>query len=327
MPEGPEVRTVVDKLNIKFKGKILTKIEHTPNFRHKNGIPGYSQIMNLFPLTLISVFCKGKQIFFEFSSHIHSYSNLNSNANSNSNKDLNVNSNSNKDLSTNKENVKIYLKSFLGMTGRWFYNTNNDVNNDIVDDINKAKCIFTFKTVIKTSTILLLNLNEKLYYSDIRNFGLMEFMDEKTMVNTLSELGPDLLTTDVTLDQWISQCKYSRISKKTIADFLLEQKYFSGIGNYLRTEILYAAKISPHRTMSSLTLEELDELRKMSMLKIRHSYSCKGLTIENYWDPEGNAGVFPIHIYRKNYDPHGYKIITEKFAGDRTVHWVPEIQK
>ena len=40
----------------------------------------------------------------------------------------------------------------------------------------------------------------------------------------------------------------------------MNQKNVSGIGNYLKAECLYDAKISPHRFCSQITIEESNKL-------------------------------------------------------------------
>jgi formamidopyrimidine-DNA glycosylase len=44
----------------------------------------------------------------------------------------------------------------------------------------------------------------------------------------------------------------SRITKKPICDIITDQKIFNGVGNYLRSELLYRAKIPPFTTVGTL---------------------------------------------------------------------------
>ena len=43
----------------------------------------------------------------------------------------------------------------------------------------------------------------------------------------------------------------------------MNQKYLSGIGNYLKSEILYESKISPLRTLEFLSRQDLEILLKI----------------------------------------------------------------
>jgi len=157
----------------------------------------------------------------------------------------------------------------------------------------------------------------------------------------LAELGPDLLATALlysghrpvsgTIDPvspeiWLQKLRNPRIPNKQVGDFLMEQKYISGIGNYLRAEILYHAKIRPDRALSSLTHLETETLYRYALKTIVESYSYGGLTIENYWSPDGRRGTFPKQVYGKTEDPYGNPVVTNSTKGDRTVHWVPAVQ-
>ena len=127
---------------------------------------------------------------------------------------------------------------------------------------------------------------------------------------------------------WRKSIQNSRRKNIIICDFLKEQKYFSGIGNYLLSEILYGAEIKPDRKLQDLSDKEIETLLKISVQKIKESHQHGGLTIRSYWDLYGNRGTFPIKVYRKTVDPLGNKVIADnKIAKDkRTVHWVPQIQ-
>ena len=84
MPEGPEVRSIVDVLDGLFKGQSLVEIRISPSSKFYNKFPGQNLLQ--FPLKLLQVTCKGKQIFFVLQA---------------------VNG------------VNYYLNSTLGMSGRW----------------------------------------------------------------------------------------------------------------------------------------------------------------------------------------------------------------
>ena len=68
MPEGPEVKLVVDKLSKKITNKILTKIV-IHNGKYTRFTNQFDNIINLLPLKISNVKCKGKFIYFEFHNH------------------------------------------------------------------------------------------------------------------------------------------------------------------------------------------------------------------------------------------------------------------
>ena len=129
----------------------------------------------------------------------------------------------------------------LGMSGMW-----SNVQN------KHARVVFFFADA------------EPLYFIDIRNFGTLKIVDNlKDLNKKLKSLGYDVLTTDV---KW-REFKESFVKKpnKTIAECLMNQSVISGVGNYLKAEILYCSKISPHRKIKNITDKSLRRLHHLAV--------------------------------------------------------------
>ena len=168
----------------------------------------------------------------------------------------------------------------------------------------------------------------KLYYTDVRRFGRLEFGKRFSNIKEfLDKLGPDVLN-----DLSFSFKKFKEIVEKkkrtNITRFLMDQENISGIGNYLKAEILYESKISPHRTIGNLDEKELkilyDNIKKIPKL----SYHWKGMSKSDYKDIDGKKGDFEkfLKVYCQDKDPVGNKVIREKTKDGRTTYWVPDIQ-
>ena len=118
-----------------------------------------------------------------------------------------------------------------------------------------------------------------------------------------------------------------RLEKKEIAKFLLDQDKFSGIGNYLRAEILYDSKIDPFRKVGSLSKKEIDNLFKSTKKIVLKAYECGGHTLQSYTDPLGAIGRYAPKVYRREKDPEGRIVQIDLTSDNRAIYWVPEIQK
>jgi DNA-formamidopyrimidine glycosylase len=165
-----------------------------------------------------------------------------------------------------------------------------------------------------------------IYFSDSRHFAIFEILrSADELESRLSQLGPDILQEDISWEQFRAIVRNRRIQRKEISEFLIDQKRISGIGNYLRAEILYRARIRPDRTLGQLSDEELDRIRTVAMATIRDAYRWNGLTIKSYWDLNGDKGMFPVMVYGKSQDPDGNPVIITK-RNDRAIHWVPAVQ-
>ncbi len=153
------------------------------------------------------------------------------------------------------------------------------------------------------------------YMDDVRNFGTISFhFDEKELSKKLDKLGPDPLNENITPSQFITAV-HALKQDKQIGRVLLDNKIVSGIGNYLRAEILYAAKVSPYRLLKSLSDDELKSILNKTKLITTTVYE-KLL----------NGKTYEFKVYRRKETPRGEKVEGEKWYG-RTIWWVPSIEK
>ena len=164
-------------------------------------------------------------------------------------------------------------------------------------------------------------VEDRLYFDDTRYFGSNIVYPD---ISFLDAIGPDLLQDTITPMDYYDVA--SKINRQVCA-FLLEQKYFSGVGNYLKSEILYRARIHPAAIVKDLDKETILKLFNVTINTINESYRSGGLTIKSFRTPSGKNGRFKCLVYNKTTDPLGFKIIKETFKDNRTTHYVPEIQR
>lgn len=163
--------------------------------------------------------------------------------------------------------------------------------------------------------------NTTITFNDMRNFGTIRITTNKEELDTLlNELGPSILDQPTETAFWNRfVVKYN---KKQIGYLLMEQSIISGIGNYLRADILWYAKISPYRTLESLSNKDKKQLYKYAISVPLYHYQFMKKHHEIF--PEGREKTFIIYGQEK--DPHGNQVVHEKM-GARTIHWVPAYQK
>jgi formamidopyrimidine-DNA glycosylase len=110
--------------------------------------------------------------------------------------------------------------------------------------------------------------------------------------------------------------KLKPLSKFNIASILINQGYLcSGIGNYLKCEILYEAKINPNRSINDIKDEELEVLYKAIKKVCELHLSKEGRSEEH------------LKVYGKKVDADGNEIKYEETQDGKKTYWVPEIQK
>jgi len=94
----------------------------------------------------------------------------------------------------------------------------------------------------------------------------------------LARLGPDVLdpaTTVATLRRHALQPRFARAS---LAALLLDQRFVAGLGNYLRSDILFAARLPVAGRLGDLDRARLDRLVKAIAAVARQSYRHAGVT-------------------------------------------------
>lgn len=289
MPEGPEVARTADVLNEFLKGRKIVNIAIGPNAKHER--------LDTIPVgtTIVNVDSYGKRIIFNMEK---------------------------------PDGTPFRMCSFLGMEGHW----------DQDPKLNHTHIQIYFGRVIPNVNVskarrkINLGIVEgpPICYSDSRHFGrnVVCYTDDQYK-DFFKAIGTDLIKDrdKITPEVWRNKLRNPRIKTKQIATFLLEPKWFSGIGNYLKSEILYRARIYPGRQLQDLTDEEIETLRIVSLDTIMESYKSGGLTIRTYSAPDGSIGKFEKVVYKQDKCPLGYPIIWEKFKDDRMTYWVEELQK
>lgn len=168
--------------------------------------------------------------------------------------------------------------------------------------------------------------NDSIFFVDQRRFGMVRVFDLADKEKALPDLGWDALNNSPIQ---LLEDRLNEFPDKPIGSVMMDPYVFSGIGNYLRAEILYHCQISPWRKCESLTREDIENIAKFSCQISQKSYSLGGNTIENFQSLSGGTGDFSkeLCVYAKRKDPHGEEVIAEKTPDGRTIHWCPSIQK
>lgn len=166
-----------------------------------------------------------------------------------------------------------------------------------------------------------INSKQKLWFRDPRCFGTLMFTENEDIFKSIfNKLGPDIMSDEFNLQLWrkiIAQHK-----DKNVTSFLMDQSIISGCGNYIKSEVLYYAKILPSRKIDSLTENESEKLFEALRIIPRIAYLNKGLSLRDYTDPKGKKGFheFQLQIYgQKNAK-------RQKTMDGRTTYFDPNIQ-
>ena len=136
----------------------------------------------------------------------------------------------------------------------------------------------------------------------------------------IKDLGPDLLDDRITYEIFkdrfnIYKTKYPN---RPIGLILLDQSFVSGIGNYLRADILYLSKISPYRIIINISKSELKKLYKISYNLIRY-YASIQIKIIDLNNLTNSTNLTNNHIIKSNLK-YDLKITPEKYNRDFLIY-------
>jgi formamidopyrimidine-DNA glycosylase len=299
MPEVIEIRKYADFLKKKIKNKYLKDLNILKG-RYKKKPFNLFDINNNLPLKVIDIKTKGKFLYFVLENNYYFY-------------------------------------STLGLRGGWVYYSieKNSYHFPIlIDYINNNKLDSYKKAALNNLNIELKIDGGILYYYDTLSFGTFKIVkNEDELIKKLKSIGPDIMEENTTFEIFKDQIFKKTNLDKYIGNALINQKSISGIGNYLRADILWLSRISPFRKVKDLSDNELKLIYKNAKLLTWGEYNYnKGIKLgyinKNDKLPKDYKRNF--FAYGSEYDINGNKIITEKlYEGiqERTIYWVPNIQK
>ncbi|WP_226582324.1 endonuclease VIII [Halobacillus litoralis] len=96
----------------------------------------------------------------------------------------------------------------------------------------------------------------------------------------IRKTGPDLLSETVTARDLYHRFQNQRFRKRKWTTLLLDQSFIAGIGNYLRSEILFVSGISPFSRPADCTDQQLQKAAEACMELVWRSYHHKGITTD-----------------------------------------------
>tara|TARA_A100001011_G_C14318317_1_gene849078 strand:- start:4174 stop:4971 length:798 start_codon:yes stop_codon:yes gene_type:complete len=199
-------------------------------------------------------------------------------------------------LYNNTTNEYFYILHSLMLTGRW---------QNYYDD--HCKC---FIELYNDKTI---------WFRDTRSFATFSFTNNLNILQTkLDKLGPDIMTKYFTLVYFKNII--SKHPNRNITSFLMDQNLLSGVGNYIKAEVLFYSKLSPLRKLKEINEEEIELLYEGLIIIPRISYNFQGVTLKDFADENGNYSKNKLKIY-------GHKNAKKTKTPDgRTTYWDPSVQ-
>ncbi len=127
-------------------------------------------------------------------------------------------------------------------------------------------------------------------YNDPRRFGFFQLIKNKDkLIKRFKNLGPEPFQSKFNLGYVFS---FLKNKEKNIKDFLLDQKFVSGIGNIYASEILFLSGISPSRKGNQINKNDCIKIIANSKKVLTYAIKSGGSTIRNFKNISGFKGNF-----------------------------------
>ena len=201
------------------------------------------------------------------------------------------------------ETNKNYVLSHLMMEGKYFYEDKNyklTKHDHLVYNFSKSKLI----------------------YNDTRKFGRIKLIEKDALEEELNHLG--LEPNDLTY----VYLKKKLNKNKKIKPLLLDQSIISGLGNIYANEVLFLAKINPHKKGSDLTKSNINNIIKYSREIINKSIEEGGTTIHSYKITNSKIGNYQkyLNVHLKKECPLCNQKLIKEYIDGRSVYYCKKCQ-
>lgn len=249
MPEGPEVKVVVDELQVLVGQKLLNMNNYAGN------VYGAESLTHIRDMLVQEIICKGKNIYIVFDNE-----------------------------------YVLHIHLMLGGS-LWVYE----------EDIN-INCVVMFRFS-----------EYSLCLRDSINLAKVKIFTPSQFEKHIGAVGVDIY--EMTRDEFNQFLKKKMNSQVHLA--LTDQKVISGIGSYLKAEILYDAGIYPFTKIRDLTSQERDSLFD-SIKSISDEIYKKGASEKHKSDSSGN-GKYKFKVYKQK------SVDGKPVKKEKGIYYVPQM--
>ena len=130
----------------------------------------------------------------------------------------------------------------------------------------------------------------KIIYNDPRRFGFIRLIENKNKLDKFfSNYGPEPFDKAFNIPYFKKKLNNK---SKNIKNYLIDQKFVSGIGNIYASEILYLSRINPIQKASLLTKNDCKKIILNSRKVLLKAIQKGGSSIKNFKNTLGKKGNF-----------------------------------
>ena len=219
-----------------------------------------------------------------------------------------------------KKNLKHYQPSYT--IGK---NIFIDLNGNSVFNFHLGMTGGWCSKLIKHCHFRVFDGNNTLFFKDVRKFGNMKIIT-KTQFNDKFNATYDLLNKSYNIKKHLNYLEEKVNDRKSICSTIMDQKFFPGVGNYIKSESLYATKIHPEEKWGNLSRKMRIDLIKKTKEVMKNSYKSGGAELKDFKNPF-HSSKFTLQVYGKTHTKHKNSITSIKTSDSRKSWFCAKEQK
>ena len=167
--------------------------------------------------------------------------------------------------------------------------------------------------------------NKELFYKDVRKFGKIKIISLSEFENKFN-IFFDLLHNSYNIEKHLLFLDKKINDKKSICSILMNQLYFPGVGNYIKSESLYETKLHPEEKWKKLNQTTKINLIKNTQNIMKRSYKHGGAELKDFKNPFSKS-IFELKVYGKKTTPSNTPIINQLTSDSRKTWFCSKTQK
>ena len=181
------------------------------------------------------------------------------------------------------------------------------LNGWVYDDVDTQKFI---------KYTLTYDENSHVYFVDKTNRMLIS-IDDAQFNKSVNKLGMSIYDDNFTLDVFN---KHIKSKKCMLTNYLLDQHNFSGIGNYIKNEVMYLSNLKIKIKTNELSDKDIKNLYDNIMFVAYSKYAILAKDLVNKWISKDTPVDlnYEFKIYKRKYTDENEKVIKLKIGGRDT---------
>ncbi|MDC3035835.1 bifunctional DNA-formamidopyrimidine glycosylase/DNA-(apurinic or apyrimidinic site) lyase [Candidatus Pelagibacter sp.] len=187
-----------------------------------------------------------------------------------------------------------YCIAHLGMSGTFHL-----INNNYGKKFTNLSFYHSLNLPKKHNHIEIIFDDFRIIYNDPRRFGFFQIIkNSKELKSRFQNIGPEPFDKRFNAN-YIKN--FFKKKDKNIKNYLIDQKFVSGIGNIYASEILFLSKINPKKKVKNLSSKECKQIVIYSKKVLLNAIEKGGSSIRDFRNISGYKGNFQdnFNVYQR----------------------------